>query len=261
MEVACRNGSSGLSRLYQEGAGKARFPRRGAAARSEPVEAVLLNTAGGITGGDLLSYRLAAGPDARLLATTQAAEKIYRSLGDEGVLEAGLELGAGAQLAWLPQETILFDGARLRRSLDVDMAEDASLLALESLVFGRRAMGETVRTAFVSDQWRIRRGGRLVYADAFRLQERGGRTLARRGVLDGATAAASLVYVAPDAEARLEEARALLPPWPEVEAGASAWDGLLALRVVAREGAALRRALVGFLEGFRAAPLPRVWRL
>jgi urease accessory protein len=256
LSVRQREGRSVLKGLYQQGSAKARLPKT----YSPSLEAVLLNTAGGITGGDHLSYELEAEEDAHLVATTQAAEKVYRSLGDSGRLDVTLKLAAGARCDWLPQETIFYNGGSLRRSLTVEMAADARLLAVEPLIFGRRAMGERLLDGFLSDQWRIRREGRLVYAEAFRVAEKGGEALARREALRGWTAAASLVYLAPDAEARLEEARTLLEPLVWLECGASAWDGILALRFLAETGAQLRRALIAFLEPFLGAPLPRVWQ-
>ena len=243
-----------LDRLFQQGCAKAILPRT-----HGPVpEAVLLNTSGGVTGGDRLDWRLAAGPAAELVATTQAAERVYRSSGGAAHVETRLELGAGARLDWLPQETILFDGGRLERRLEVDMAADARLLALETLVLGRVAMGETVASGLLSDQWRIRREGVLVHAEALRVEGDLARAIAGPATLSGARAFATLVAAAPGAETRLDAARALLAGCP-VSAAATAKPGLLILRFLAPELRPLRAALVGFLLAFRAAPLPRVW--
>ncbi|MER2508482.1 MAG: urease accessory protein UreD, partial [Amaricoccus sp.] len=145
-----RRGASRLDRLFQQGCAKALRPRRGAG----PPEVVLINTSGGIAGGDRLDWRLEAGPGAALVASTQAAERVYRSTGAVARVETRLALGSGATLDWLPQETILYDGARLDRRLEVEMAEDASLTLLETVVLGRAAMGETVAAAHFTDQWR-----------------------------------------------------------------------------------------------------------
>jgi urease accessory protein len=255
--VIARDGRSRLARLHQSGSGKAMLPRV-----DGPVpEAVLLNTAGGMTGGDRFAWSLAAGEGAALTATTQAAERIYRAAGGEARVETRLTAGPGARLHWLPQETILFDGAHLRRSLAIDMAEDAEVLALESIVLGRLAMGETLGRGYLNDQWRIRRGGRLVYADALRFEGDLARVFAGRATLAGARALATLVLAAPDAGDRLEPARRLLRSTEGVEAAASAWNGLLVLRFAAAEGARLRAALVPFLQAFRGTALPRVWSL
>jgi urease accessory protein len=252
--VSLRGGCIRLDRLYQQGCAKAILPRT----HGSVPEVVLLNTSGGVTGGDRVAWRLAAGPGAALVATTQAAERVYRSTGDAARIETGLSLGPGASLAWLPQETILFDAARLDRRLEVEMAADARLTALETLVLGRVAMGETVASGLFSDQWRIRRGGRLVHAEALRAEGDLARAASGAATLGGARALATLVEVAPAAETRLDAARALLAE-AGVPAAASAKPGVLILRFRAREPRELRAALLRFLPAFRAAPLPRVW--
>ena len=178
-----------LDRLFQQGCAKARLPAPGGSA----PEVVLINTAGGVTGGDRIDWRLEAGPGAALVATTQAAERVYRSAGGAARIETRLTLGPGARLDWLPQETILFDGGRLDRSLEVEMAADARLLALETLVLGRAAQRRDGAAGAVSDQWRIRRGGRLVHAEALRLDGDVARATAGAATLGGARALATLV--------------------------------------------------------------------
>lgn len=244
-----RGDATVLDRLYQSGSGKARIPR------GEGFEAVLLNTAGGVTGGDLFRNDITAGAGTTVTVTTQTAERIYRSTGDDGRIENRLTLERGARLDWLPQETILFDGGRVARRLTVDMAEDASLLAIEPLVLGRSAMGERVARGFAGDQWRVRRGGRLVYADALRLGGDIEGVTARAAVLQGAVGCASLVYIGGDAEDRVDAVRGAIGE----AGGASAWNGLLAARLVAPDGAALRRALLRVVPALRPGPLPRVW--
>lgn len=262
-----RNGAvSALDHLHQSGSGKARLPKTYGAGIGGAPEIVLLNTSGGLTGGDRMDVSIEAAAGAETVVSTQAAERVYRALPAEAPAEVSnrLTLGPGARLDWLPQETILFDGGRLSRRLEIAMAEDARLLAVEAVVVGRAAMGETVREGLLSDHWRLRRGGRLVFADALRLTAPIDQALARAACAGGALASATLLYAAPDAEARREAARAQVA---EIEAatgaaaGVSAWDGMLSARFLAGSGAQLRRALFQFLEGFRGAPLPRVWRL
>jgi urease accessory protein len=251
-----KDGATRLARFYQEGAGRARLPR--VAAEADP-EIVVMNTAGGLTGGDRFSVQLDLAADARAAAATQASEKIYRSAGGEARIENILRLGPGARLDWLPQETILFDRARLDRSLTVEMAEDATLLAAEAVVFGRTAMGETVSEGYVRDRWRVRRAGRLVFAEGTRVDGAIADALARKGTLSGARAMALVLYTAPDAEDRIDDVRRAFDEAP-AEAGASVWDGLLAARIVAADGAALRATLIPALAALRdGRPLPKVW--
>lgn len=247
-------GATRLVDLYQQGSAKCLLPR------GPGVEAVFLNTAGGLTGGDHLAYTAAVGPGADLTLTTQTAERVYRAQpGTAARLDVTLTLGPGARAAWLPQETILFDRAALSRRLEVDMAADATLTLLEPLILGRTAMGERVATGHLTDHWRIRRAGRLVHAEALRLGPSPADTAARPFALGGARAMACLVHLAPDAEDLLPRARAALDGAPGVQAAASAWDGRLVLRVAAADGQALRRTLARFLLDLRGA-LPRVWQ-
>jgi urease accessory protein len=170
-----------------------------------------------------------------------------------------MTLAAGADLAWMPQETIVFDRARLARRFDADLMADARLLLFEAIVFGRTARGEEVNEGFFEDRWRIRRDGRLIYADTLRLDGPVSALLDRSAVAGGARALATLLYGAPDAEQRLDEARSLLAGGACLS-GASAWNGFLAVRFLARDGAELRRDAARFLEGFRGSSLPRVWQ-
>ena len=248
-------GARGLTQLYQSGCAKVLLPKN-----FQPTpEAVIINTSGGVTGGDRLAYSATVEEGAALTVTTQAAERIYRASSGVGHITNTLTLGANTKLAWLPQETILFEGAALKRQLNVSMAASAGLLAAETLVLGRRAMGETLQQAALSDQWRVRRGGKLVYADALRFSAPFSETHSP-ATLNGHRALATVVYIAPDAESRLLQARGLLG-FAGVEAAASAWNGILALRFVADDAQPLRAALIRFLTEFRGATLPRVWHM
>jgi urease accessory protein len=234
---------------------RARFPTT---FRPE-AEAVLINTGGGMTGGD--SYRaditLDAGADAVL--TTQAAEKIYRSDGPDTLVETRLTLGDGARLDWLPQEAILFEGARLKRELTIEMAADARLIACESLFFGRAAMGETLDDAHWRERWRVRRGGRLIFAEDVRLEGSFRATLRRKAVADGARAVATVLCVAPDAPERLESLRDAMAASAS-EWGASCLDGFVVLRLLAPDAAQLRGDLARALVFLTGRALPRSWQ-
>lgn len=241
--------------LHESGGYRARFPT----SFESHAEAVLINTGGGMTGGDRLGVEVALDARTRAVVTTQAAEKIYRSQGPCTTVDSRLSLGNGAHLDWLPQETILFSGARLHRTLDVAMAADATLLACESLYFGRAAMGEILEAGAFRDTWRIRRAGRLVFADNLRLEGLVNLTLARKAVADGARALATVVLVHEDAERRLDEARAALAQAGSA-CGASALDGLLIVRFLGQDAARLRADLARFLNVMRGTPLPRSWQ-
>lgn len=252
-----REGRTVLDTLFQEGCCKVRLPRT----YSNAVEAVLINTAGGITGGDRLSWSAEVAPAGRLVLTTQACERSYRSTGDVAKVETRLKVREGAHLDWLPQETILFASSKLERRLEIDLDEGATLTAIEAVLLGRDAMGEEARDAQLSDHWRIRRNGRLVHAEATRLtgedRERDGLSL-----LHGCRAFASIVHVARNADAAgllLDRVRALHGPGL---IAASSTGERLVIRAMAHSGLALRRLLVPTLvELTGAGALPRLWQL
>jgi len=241
-------------RLHEDGSLRLRFPN---IAPGAPLETILVNTGGGMTGGDRFSIELALGEGARLLAGTAAAEKVYRSTGADAELAVTVTLAAGANLAWLPQETILFDQARLNRRIDIDMADDASLVLCEAIVFGRSAMGETVDHGLVRDRWRLRRGGRLVFAETLQLDGAIGARLAEPAVAAGAAAVASLLLV-PGDDATAAAVRGLNDTFAG-EVGVSAWNGLALVRFCARDGAALRHDIICVLAALRRGELPRLW--
>jgi urease accessory protein len=245
-----------LATLRQAGAAKVLFPRNHV---DDAFEAVLLNTAGGLAGGDWLRWQASAGRDAALRVTTQAAERVYRSNGADARVETRLRAEAGASLEWLPQETILFDGGRLSRSLEIELAEDARLLAVEAVVLGRRAFGERVRSGMLRDHIRVRQGGRLIHADAVRMEDFGG-LVDRPATLGGAQAFATLLLAGPN-RMPIDTLRSLLPDGDGIEAGASALPAITIVRILAAHGDVLRPALARLLTQLRGGPLPRVWQV
>jgi urease accessory protein len=240
-------------RVYEQGSLRVRFPGRA----SGVLEAVLVNTAGGMAGGDRFDLNFAVGPGARLLVTSAAAEKVYRTRGAETTVAVKLDIAAGGALAWLPQETILFDQARLRRAIDVDLAADARLLLTEAVIFGRSGMGETVMDGFLLDRWRVRRGGRLLHAETVRLDGNMAAKLAQSAIAKGGVAIASVLLV-PGDDAVVAAVREASQPC-RGEVGASAWNGIAVMRLVAADGAALRHDLARVLATLRGGQLPRLW--
>ncbi len=243
-----------LARLHQSGAAKVRLPRVPAGA---PPEAVLINTAGGLTSGDRMTTEVSIESGCRAVVTTQACEKIYRAVDGETEIATRLALGDKARLDYLPQETILFDGARLRRSLEAELAADAELLVVEAVILGRRARGESVGAGLFSDRWRIRRDGRLIFADDIRFDWADPGLTLRPAVLAGAGAMATLLFVTAEPEHHLEMLRAIFGG----AGGVSAWNRKLLARFVAPDGAALRRALIPAIAALlNGNSLPRIWQ-
>jgi urease accessory protein len=251
LAVAVRQGATRRTRVDEQGSLRVRFPNNAGA----ELEAVLVNTGGGMTGGDRFDIDIAAGPGTRLLLGTTAAEKIYRSLGPATTVAVKLAVAAGATLRWLPQETILFDRARLFRRIDVEMEEGATLLLAESVVFGRSAMGESVGSGALADRWRVRVGGRLVFAESVRLDGAISKALAEPAVAAGGCAIATVLIV-PGNERAVEAVRALTVAG---EVGISCWNGIAVARLVASDGAALRHDLSAVLAALDTGPLPKLW--
>lgn len=253
-----RDGATRLSTLYQDGCAKICPPNT----HSSAIEAVLINTAGGLTGGDHMQWSAGLSPGGRMVLTTQACERIYRSIGGPAIVETRLSVGANAHLDWLPQETILFAASQFDRRIEIELAEGASLTAVEAILLGRDAMGEEARDATLRDTWRIRRNGRLIHAEATRIEglpgERDGLSL-----LAGRRAFATIIHIAADADqcaGRLARLRAVLPSDGRIAASAN--GERLVVRALAQTGLALRRLIVPILSELSGAgSLPRLWHL
>jgi urease accessory protein len=239
--------------LHESGSLRVRFP----SPEAEGLSAVFVNTAGGIAGGDRFDVEIATGETARLTVTTAAAEKIYRAEGAPAELNIALKAEARSHLAWLPQETILFDRARILRRIDIDLAEDASLLLCEIVVFGRAAMGERMSGGEFVDRWRLRRGGRLVFAEAVRLDGDIGEKLKRPAVANGGVAIGTALIV-PGDEALVERIRELSESFGG-EVGISAWNGFAMARFCAQNAARLRADMMAVLGRASGGGLPRLW--
>ena len=248
--------SGKLKRFYQSGSAKIFIPKTYA----KTTEAVLVNTAGGLTGGDIFGAKLRADGDTHLTVSTQTAERVYCALGPQAAkITIDIDLGGKASLHWLPQETILFDGAGFSRHLKVEMDDAVSFLASEMMVFGRTAMHETVRQGNISDQWRISRGGRLIHAEALRLDGHIDEKLLQPASADGGVCVATTLYVSRDAEAKADAVRSFFKNHDDVRTAVSAWDGKLVIRSVCGNTARLKRLMAQFIEQFRNIANPRVW--
>ena len=258
--VEFRGGRSRLGDLLQEGAAKIRLPRKAGGA----IEAVAINTAGGMTGGDRLDWEFRAGAGAALTITTQASEKIYRAGSGEATVNVKLAAGPCARLCWLPQETILFDRAGLSRIIDAELAADAEFLLVESVVFGRLAMGESVTQCRFHDRWRVRVAGRLVHAEDFRVDGPAREILARSATAAGGTAMASILMIGPNCEARLREVRELIADGEGLAGAAShvtvGATGKLLARMAAENGYVLRKVLAPLVAALHGGEgLPKIW--
>jgi len=237
------------------------FPRNG---HGVIEEAVIINTAGGIAGGDRLEYSVAALPGASIAVTSQAAEKVYRALTEPAHVTTRLNARESARLAWLPQETIIFNSARLHRTTEIELSSEAELLALESLVLGRRAHGEIVVGGNINDSWRVKRDGRLIWADGFRITDKIFPHLNRKALLSDCNAMATLIYFGPDLGKRLELWREILSS-VECDCAVTLVAGLIVARFAAKQSSDLKLGLRDFLQqvepelGSGPFRVPKMW--
>jgi urease accessory protein len=252
LSVASAGGVTRRESVHEDGSLRVRFPNVSAG----PLEAVIVNTGGGMTGGDRFAIEMAVGAGAHLIAGTAAAEKVYRSNGPDAEMSVKLDIAESASLAWLPQETILFDQARLSRRIDIELAPNASLVMAEAVVLGRAASGEMMNEGFFADRWRLRRDGKLIYADTAWLEGAIAARLIEPAVTRGGIAIAT-VLITPCDEARLASVRSLREHFTG-EVGISAWNGIAVARLCAKDGTALRHDLTAVLAALNQ-PVPRLW--
>ncbi len=253
LRTQIRDGRTHIATLYQDGCAKIRLPR----SHTDALEAVQINTAGGLTGGDHLDWQFEAAAGSALVVTTQACERVYRSMGEPAHVASHIVAEADSRVDWLPQETILYERSQLKRSLEVDLSAGATLCAIESVLLGREAMGESARSALLDDNWRVRRNGKLIHAEANRLSasdlERDALSL-----LAGNRAFATILLIAADAGQRISHIRALIPP--EAKAAVSGMGERLIVRLLAPSSLALRRLSMPILASLsQTGSLPRLW--
>ncbi len=249
-----RAGRSRVVDVRERDGYKVRFPRG-----TDDPQAVIINTGGGLAGGDRVHQMCSVAEGARACVTTQASERVYRAVGASlAQVDVALCVGHGARLNWMPQETIFFDQARLTRTISANVAQTAHLVIAETVIFGRTAMGERVREGLLHDTWRIQRGGRLIFVEAVKLDGEIDQLLDRKAVADRAHILATLVCISPDAEDRLERVRLALSA-ARCRTAASAWDGRLIVRALGSSNQMMRALLERVLPILTDAPVPRVW--
>lgn len=252
-----RDGQAPVRRLFQQGCLKLRMPR---APEGDDAELVVINTAGGLTGGDSISIDVAIGENTGVTVTTPGSERIYRALAGDALIEQRVKVRRGGRIDWLPQETILFDRARLRRRFDIELEEGAEATIAEAIQLGRTAMGETVQSGFLSDFWTVRRGSAMLFADATRIADPFAETIRGAATLGGHVALATVIHVGDGLEPKRDAVRAMLADAGEAAAGASIVGDVLVARFVASGVMALRQALIPALAILRdGRPLPRLW--
>ncbi len=248
------NGKTSIRSLAEHGGYRLKFPD----SFSPAVEAVTVNTGGGVAGGDRVRFDIGAGLGANATIATATAERIYRSTGTASEIDVNLTAGPASTLAWLPQASILFSGARLKRRFEVDLAPDARFIMAETTIFGRTASGEIMGNGLLQDVWRVRRDNQLVFAEATRLDGNLTELLARPAIADAARGIALLLCVAPSIADRRDAVRAALEPY-DASTGVSAWNGILVVRAIGSRLETLQSALRRAIEALQITSVPHVW--
>lgn len=251
---AAAGGITALADLAERGGYRLGLP----STFTDHAEATQVNTGGGVVGGDRLSFELTVGRQADVVYASQSAERIYRSLGPAAEIDVRLAVEAGGRLDWLPQQTILYSGARLKRRFEIDLVGDSRLLMAEALTFGRVSSGEVPGRGLIHDVWRVRRNDRLVHADALRLDGNIAELLASPAVAGGDRAAGLLLYVAPNADEALDKVRLALDG-AGCDHGASARGDVLIVRLLGPDPAGVKAGLARAIETLSARPIPRAW--
>jgi urease accessory protein len=259
-----KDGGTRLKQLYQAQPLRVLFPLP---PRGDIFQAAIALVSGGLVGGDHLRVEIEVEQGARALVIGQAAEKVYRSLGADCVIDNRIAVAPQAWLEFLPQETILFDHARLRRSTVVRLVEGGRFLGGDIVVFGRKARGESFRNGLLHDVWEVRQADdTLVWKDVLHLDGAVGDILASPG-FGGAAAFATMLYGGPDAQDHLSALRVLAAQMTGVRIGATQFRGLLIVRFVGTDAFLLRKSFAVLWGELRAraaglpACLPRLWAI
>jgi len=251
-----------LKDLYQSDPVRVLFPDN---PPGELMIGVLTTTSGGLVGGDKIRIDIEADRHTASMIMAQAAEKIYRSTGEDCLIDISISADNGSWFEWLPQETILHQGARLRRTTRLNLVGDARVLAGEFLVFGRHAMGETLSEGLVRDCWSVCKDERALWSDAFNMEGDLSGIINHPAGLGGARGMANVVYAGPDACERLEMARSFLPTQTNIRTGATVVNDVLLVRWLGSDVFLLRKAFATFWMRFRnqvgqqPEKLPRLW--
>ena len=255
LRVTGVSGNTMLENMYQSGNAKLRIPERH---QSGPLEAVMINISGGMTGGDSLDWTFSAQDSAELTLTSQACEKIYKSGSGQAVANIALSASRGSRINWLPQETIVFDRANLLRKIDIDLSKCASALMVESLVFGRKAMGEIVKDAEIRDRWRVHQNGVLIHAEEFRICGAVDEQLSCAAIAAGNKALATVLFVSPSVEQFVPTLNGIIGESGSV----SCWNDKLVLRLLAVDSYDLRHSLIPVIQCLAGGQrLPKCWTL
>ena len=244
-----------VSRMYQSGSAKLMLPKT----YSDMMEAVILNTSGGMTDGDIFNIDVQA-KECPLVMTTQTAERVYRSGGTKPAkVKINLSVSNTADLHWLPQETILFNDSKFERTLTVNLSSCSNFLCAETIVLGREAMGENICDCELIDNWRVFLDGNLFHAESFRLSNEVNKIITTPAGCNGARLLSTILYVGHNVD-QVADRVANLIKQSSSDCAASSWKNRLVIRLVSAHSASARKDIERLLLTIRQQPLPRVWQ-
>ena len=222
--------------LHQSGSLKVLIPK----AKSTYAEAVLINTGGGIVGGDYLSVEVNAFNETKTWVTTQASEKVYRSDGELSHLKSRINIGNNSTLFWCPKETILFNNSKFKRNLEFNIKTSSKLFIVENVVFGRLASGELDADCFFFDQWRIKRDEKLIFAENFLFENK--KSMYRKTNLGDYRSLLNIVYVSKDSNNYLNKMRNIISAG-NIFGEASCWNDFIYLRALANNTVEFKKTI------------------
>ena len=244
-----------ISRMFQSGSAKLMLPKT----YSDMMEAVILNTSGGMTDGDILNIDVQA-EDCALVMTTQTAERVYRSVGSRPAkIQINLSVVDTADLHWLPQETIVFNDSKFERTLTINLSSCSSCLVAETIVLGRQAMGEDVNDCHLIDNWRVFRDGNLFHAESLRLSEEGSKIITAPAGGNGARLLSTILYIGDNLEPIADRVSDVIKQIPS-DCAVSCWNNRLIIRLMSAHSVSARKDIEKLIFAIRKQPMPRVWQ-
>lgn len=228
------------------------------------ADVLILHPPAGIAGGDQLTMTIQVAPGAQTRITTPGAAKWYRSRGAEARQTLHLDVADDACLEWLPQEAIVFDGAKVRTETDIACTETSRACGWDIWMLGRSAAGEQFRVGQVHQRLRLRRANRLLWSERVRLAADDPLLRSPLGWQDANVMGSYWAVGLPNDESLIERCREIAEPG--VRLGVTRFThGLLIARALGHSAERVRAALTRIWALLRPAlcgapgNAPRIW--
>ena len=254
LKATIKGSENRIGKLYQEGSSRLFFPEN----FSKTKECVVINTAGGITGGDKFESSIEATEGSSIVVTTQASEKVYKSSHGSAEVETTFFASKNSKLLWLPQDTILFSESDLSRKIIIRIEDTSELLAFDQIVLGRSAMGENIQESNFHDMWTIYNGDRLIYFDQSGWKNTVPLNCAG---LKGIKSYASFYYVGSKTKFYEEKLKRMKQVYKNVYLGTSLRNGCLLARMFGSDAKSIKDRVINLLREIWQLDTPNVWKL